>query len=206
MGRSIKGRSEQLSEEEIVDAALRLTKRVGLRNVTMRGLAGELEVTPMAAYYYVPNKDALVQLVLNAVLSQVPAPDAGAPWEDRLWTYLDNILLATQQYPGVADHLLNSDLTPAGKELIKQSLALISEGGFDDEAARLIFSAVYAYTHGRAAFQTMLASQSKHESRHRRTQRVIPSLAELASEEHAEFGYRALILGVQAALNAQVDG
>lgn len=199
MGRSI-SRTEQLSGEEIVEAALRLTKRVGLKKITMRGLSDELRVTPMATYYYVKSKDALIQLVVNAVLARVTLPTAeGMSGEDRLWSYLRDIRLATQEYPGVAEYLLHSELTPAGKELFKGSLQILEELGFDESSARLAFSAIYAYTYGRAAFQTM-AAEPGNQTKRRKPARALPTLEELASEEHAELGHQALMLGLRALL------
>ena len=51
----------------------------------MRALAQELGVPVMTIYNYVPNKDALYELVMNSVLRQVrvPPPEDGA-WEERL--------------------------------------------------------------------------------------------------------------------------
>ena len=42
-------------------AALRLAGRVGFDDLSMRGLAEELDVTPMAIYYHVGNKKALAR-------------------------------------------------------------------------------------------------------------------------------------------------
>src|SRR5690348_3935164 len=72
-----------LSEDDVVAAALRLTRRVGLAGMSMRALADELGVTTMAAYYHVPNKEALLDLVANAVLNGVQIP-ADGDWTDRL--------------------------------------------------------------------------------------------------------------------------
>ena len=46
---------EQLSQERIIEAALHVAKRMGFDRLTMRALADELGVTPMAAYYYVKS-------------------------------------------------------------------------------------------------------------------------------------------------------
>ena len=47
-----------------VDAALGLIRTQGLAGLTMRAVASELGVTPMAVYYYIADKDELVRLVL----------------------------------------------------------------------------------------------------------------------------------------------
>ena len=52
----------------------------------MRRLGAELGVNPMAAYYHVPNKAALYDLVLEAIMAGVDlsAVDPAAPLADRL--------------------------------------------------------------------------------------------------------------------------
>ena len=42
----------RLTRDDVVGAALRLTREVGLGGLTMRGLADALGVTPMAAYHW----------------------------------------------------------------------------------------------------------------------------------------------------------
>src|SRR5690349_17836827 len=79
------GRERTLTQERILEGALELIARDGAKALTMRQLAAHLEVSPMAAYYYVESKEELLKLVGNAVLAEiaVPQPDAG-PWERRL--------------------------------------------------------------------------------------------------------------------------
>jgi AcrR family transcriptional regulator len=60
-----------------VAEALRLTREVGLDNLSMRALARSLGVPPMTIYNYVASKEALHRLVVNHVLGQIriPGPD-----------------------------------------------------------------------------------------------------------------------------------
>ena len=59
----------RLSDQEFVDAAVRLAKKVGLNKLTMRALADELQVSPMALYYYIPGKDELLILTVDAIFA-----------------------------------------------------------------------------------------------------------------------------------------
>jgi AcrR family transcriptional regulator len=58
-----------LSEQHVVDAALRIVQRGGAEQLSMRALAKELGVTPMALYRYVPNKQALLDRVRDWALA-----------------------------------------------------------------------------------------------------------------------------------------
>ena len=77
---------EPLARERIVDAAIRIIDAEGLEALSMRRLGAELGVNPMAAYYHVPNKAALYDLVLEAVMAGVDTSgiDPAAPAAERL--------------------------------------------------------------------------------------------------------------------------
>ncbi|MBS4100934.1 TetR/AcrR family transcriptional regulator [Tsukamurella paurometabola] len=72
--RSRKGPKQRLTVDEVVDSAIALADVEGLAAVTMRALATRLGVGPMSVYTYVPTRDVLVALMVDAVaLAQLPA-------------------------------------------------------------------------------------------------------------------------------------
>ena len=77
---------EPLARERIVEAAVRIIDEEGLEALSMRRLGAALGVNPMAAYYHVPNKAALYDLVLEALMTEVDLSriDAGAPLSDQV--------------------------------------------------------------------------------------------------------------------------
>jgi AcrR family transcriptional regulator len=77
---------EPLARERIVEAAVRIIDEEGLEALSMRRLGAALGVNPMAAYYHVPNKAALYDLVLEALMAEVDLSriDAGAPLSDQV--------------------------------------------------------------------------------------------------------------------------
>src|SRR5690349_10527485 len=85
-------RSVQLSQDQIVEAALSIVQESGLDSLSMRRLSKKLGVSTMAPYYYVDDKNGLIELVVEAVLSQVtvPGPESG-PWDVRLRLLIDAI-------------------------------------------------------------------------------------------------------------------
>ncbi|HMK92954.1 MAG TPA: TetR/AcrR family transcriptional regulator C-terminal domain-containing protein [Thermoleophilia bacterium] len=62
---------EPLARERIVEAAVRIIDDDGLDALSMRRLGEALGVNPMAAYYHVPNKAALYDLVVEALMGEV---------------------------------------------------------------------------------------------------------------------------------------
>ncbi|NXY96165.1 TetR/AcrR family transcriptional regulator C-terminal domain-containing protein [Streptomyces sp. BR123] len=75
-----------LDRERIVATAVRLLDEQGDAKFTMRVLATELGVTPMSVYWYIANKDDLMELALDAVAAEIELPDpaAGRDWREDL--------------------------------------------------------------------------------------------------------------------------
>ncbi|MER7008817.1 TetR/AcrR family transcriptional regulator C-terminal domain-containing protein [Dactylosporangium sp. NPDC000555] len=60
-----------LSRETIVSAALEILDSDGLSSLSMRKLGAVLGVDPMSVYYYLPNKAALYDGVVDAILREL---------------------------------------------------------------------------------------------------------------------------------------
>lgn len=82
-GEAGRGR-ERLSEEAIVTAALQLIDHDGVQAMSMRKLAGRLDVQPMAFYHHFPNKDALLDRVADEVMGTIELPPSDLDWDE--WT------------------------------------------------------------------------------------------------------------------------
>ncbi len=155
-------RAERLTRAEIVDGALRLVSSVGLENITMRGLADELGVTPMATYHYVPNKEALLQLVVDAVLDQVkPEIPSGAGWKEHLRAEAAATWETMSRYPGVAAFLLDRPLAPGAWASMHRQTQLMMDAGFDEHEAFLAYATYHTYLVGRLALEARIRGKRR---------------------------------------------
>lgn len=150
--------SELLTRERIVDAAMRVIDADGLEALSMRRLGSELNVNPMAAYHYVPNKAALYDLILDAVMSGIDltAIDPASPVDERLKqaarAYQAAILRHPQAIPVLASRSVRSinALRP-----VEAFIQLLLEVGLDttqalaavDAMAQYILGGVMGYYH-----------------------------------------------------------
>lgn len=77
---------QPLSQELIVETALRLLDAEGLDAVSMRRVAQELDTGPASLYAHVSNKDELWELVLEKVAGDVKLPGEPDPerWQEQL--------------------------------------------------------------------------------------------------------------------------
>lgn len=71
-----KANAVPLTREMIVAAASRLIADEGVEAFSLRKLAALLNVNPMAIYYYLPSKEAILQAVIEEALSVLHLPPA----------------------------------------------------------------------------------------------------------------------------------
>jgi AcrR family transcriptional regulator len=70
-----------LTRERVIGAATAMADRLGVDALTIRKLATELDVTPMAVYHYLPNKDSIIDGMVDLVFSEIELPPAGLDWK-----------------------------------------------------------------------------------------------------------------------------
>jgi AcrR family transcriptional regulator len=145
-------RREPVSRQEILQSALRIAQAEGLSAITMRRLASDLGVSPMACYWHVSNKEELLVLLADHVLSQVPSPEGNrARWAEELEVLAHQICDALSQAPGLATWVLNQNpllITPASLRLADAATSLLLNAGFDARSAAAAFAALYIYVTG----------------------------------------------------------
>ena len=150
------GRVAQISRAAVLAAALRLADEQGLAAVTMHAVARSLGVTPMALYRHVADKDALLDGLVELLLTEYPRPVAEGRWDERLVALADGIRATARRHPAVFPLLLTRPaVTPAARMARDTVQAALREGGLPDpeaaRAERLISTAVLGFAASEAA-------------------------------------------------------
>lgn len=142
-------RPPPLSRPRIVRAALRLVDEKGLTALTMRALATELEVSPMALYNHVQDKDELVDLMVDLMLGEVDTTSREGDWLTQLRA------LVCSYHQALADHhqlarvySRRVRIGPHGLLIMERAIGLLLEGGFSPSEASDAFFALFTYTAG----------------------------------------------------------
>ncbi|MEU9047015.1 MULTISPECIES: TetR/AcrR family transcriptional regulator C-terminal domain-containing protein [unclassified Kitasatospora] len=73
-------RRAPLSRDRVLRAAVALADGTGIEALSMRRLAQELGVVPMALYKHVANKEELLDGMVDAVVGGIGSPDPGPDW------------------------------------------------------------------------------------------------------------------------------
>ncbi|MFT3855676.1 MAG: helix-turn-helix domain-containing protein [Ilumatobacteraceae bacterium] len=90
----------------VVDRGARLAVGEGLDAVTVRAVAKQLGVTPMALYRHVGDAEDLRAAVVDQLLAGMPVVAPVGTWEDRCRAWALSARLVLGQAPGLAQHVL----------------------------------------------------------------------------------------------------
>lgn len=129
-----------LDADQVVAAAVRLTRLHGLEIWTLRQLADELEAWPAVIYHHVGDREAVTAAVVDRVLSDLLDADVSQDWREWFGTLLRRLWLVLREHSGVAQWLVaNGAMVPAMLRLMDQGVAILDAAGFGDEAP-VVFS------------------------------------------------------------------
>ncbi|GII58749.1 putative transcriptional regulator, TetR family protein [Planotetraspora thailandica] len=135
--------AEKLTRLAVVEKALELADAEGVEAATIRRLAQELGVTPMALYWHFKNKELLLLGMLDHVLAEVtPEFDPADPWNVRLRAMVEALTRVLRRHPsivGVFPMVAKHDSANFTRAT-ETALALLSSVGFSLDEAFLISS------------------------------------------------------------------
>jgi AcrR family transcriptional regulator len=139
-----------LTREQIVRAAIDLADAEGLEALTMRRLATKLGAGAMSLYWHVPNKEDLLDLMLDAAFGEVELsePPLGA-WRADLRLFARQMLGILQRHAWLPT-LASSRPFPAPNALryLEVFLPELIGLGLDSDTIGGILSTVEAYVYG----------------------------------------------------------
>jgi len=121
-----------LSREAVIDHALTVADLDGLGAVSIRRIAQDFGVTPMALYWHVKNKEELLAAMGDRILEviDVPAPN-GTPGIDELRPLLTVLVDALRRHPGCTELALTRILQcDTGQVLSERALNILRDNGF----------------------------------------------------------------------------
>lgn len=143
--------AQPLTRERIVSAALAIVDMDGLGALSMRRLGSELGVDPMAVYYHVPNKEALLDAIVEAVMADIDlaADDPKASAEERILiaarAYRDAMLAHANALPIV---LTRGPRTPTAMRPVELLIGILRGAGLTPSDAIAGMNAIAAAVRG----------------------------------------------------------
>jgi TetR/AcrR family transcriptional regulator, tetracycline repressor protein len=212
----------RLSKQSVIDRGLALADASGLDKLTIRRLAQDLGVTPMALYWHFRSKEELLTGLADQVWGEIDTDvDPSKAWPEQLRGLLASLVNVLRAHPSASQLLLEMEKrSEPAMRATEVTLAVLRGAGFDPKHA----SAIARNTLWTGLMLVMSEPGTKpgmteeDKAEHLRRDRVrlatlpaaryphvIESAAELTAcdpEFHYRFGIDLFIAGVEAAAAA----
>ena len=141
----------RLSRRRILEAAVRIVDDEGLEALSMRRLGAELGVEAMSLYNHVPNKEALLDGMVELLLGELEVPPESEGWESRVREAYRAFRRLAHEHPNVFPLLVvRPPDTMDGVWLVEEFLKTLRGAGFDPETALYAFRALSSFASGYA--------------------------------------------------------
>ena len=136
-------RRAPLSRDRVLRAAVTLADDTGIESLSMRKLAQELGVVPMALYKHVANKDELLDGMVDVVVGEIEPPVRGVDWKSAVRQRILSARQALLRHPW-ASRVLESRTapTPAVLEYLDSMIGMFRGGGFSVDLTHHVMHAM----------------------------------------------------------------
>lgn len=182
-------RAPSLTLDAILEQSIRIIRAKGVAGLTMRTVATDLGVTPMAVYYYVADKDQLLSLIVERVSASfgLLEYDPHEEWQTTLRAYMINIWEHLRRYPGLSSYIINQPGLGVTPERLEAGISFFEQAGFPPTEARLAWSFATTYIHGRISVDAHLGHKADS-----------PHLGPLRARDYLLFGVDTVLVGLEA--------
>ncbi len=131
--------SRGLHRDRIVQRALELADEEGLDAVSFRRLAAEFEVTPMALYRHVADRDDLLAAMSDLVLAEIEVPEqVDDDWLRALRDVLRSSVTAYTHHPAARRLSYIGRWSPGSLALTERLVRLLADAGFNEREGLVI--------------------------------------------------------------------
>jgi AcrR family transcriptional regulator len=132
----------------VLQAAVALADEAGLDAFSMRGLAQELGVVPMALYKHVANKDELLDGMVDIVFGEIELPSQDLEWRSAMRSRAISTREALKRHKWAIGMMESRHPGPANLHNHNAVMGCLREAGFSFEMAVHAYSVQDAYIYG----------------------------------------------------------
>jgi AcrR family transcriptional regulator len=150
----------RLSRPLVLQAAVALADQDGLEGFSMRRLAQELGVVPMALYKHVANKDELLDGMVDIVFGEIEAPAIDDDWRSAMRRRAISVREALKRHGWAIGLMETRSPGPANLENHNAVMGCLREAGFAFKTAIHAYSVQDAYIYGFAQQEKTLGFQT----------------------------------------------
>ena len=187
----------RLSPERVLAAATDLADEIGLDDLTIRRLADALDVKPMTIYHHVPNKEAIIDGMVDRVFAEIDLPPDDLDWRPAIEIRSRSMRGVLARHPW-ASPLMESRTSPGMATLRHHDAVLgcFRSAGFSLELTAHAYAVLDAYLYGFALQEATLPATAGEEMAELASSMAdempaddFPNLAEFTAEHVLQPGY-----------------
>ncbi|MFC9235286.1 TetR/AcrR family transcriptional regulator [Streptomyces decoyicus] len=185
-GQRGRGRKPAFSRETITAAAVALADAEGLEGVTMRRVASQVGAGVMSLYSYAPDKETLLELMVDHVSGELPTADPPTgDWRTDLKAigHLQRALMLRHPWLPAALSTRRS-LGPHALAFLERALAALRPTRLDGAAKLEVFSMLTGFVAGHVGYE--IAQSAAADSSDRATAEARYLAAVAADGHHPE--------------------
>jgi len=151
-----------LSRERVLTCAVELADESGISALTIRSLAQSMGTKPMSLYYYVANKDEILDGIVDMVFSEVQLPSPSGNWRAEMHDRAHAMRAALTRHPWAVG-LLESRSSPGPATLRhhEATLATLRAAGFSVQLTAHAYAALDSYIYGFALQEAALPFEGR---------------------------------------------
>ena len=124
-------RRTRLNRDRVLRAAVALADQTGTEGLSMRKLAEELGVVPMALYKHVANKEELLDGMIDIVVGEINPPVAGVGWKSAIRQRILSARQSLRRHPWAPAAIQSrADPTPVTLAYLDSMIGIFRSGGF----------------------------------------------------------------------------
>ncbi|MCW3820265.1 TetR/AcrR family transcriptional regulator C-terminal domain-containing protein [Micromonospora sp. DR5-3] len=136
-------RRAPLSRDRILLAAVALADEAGIESLSMRNLAQDLGVVPMALYKHVANKDELLDGMIDMVVSEIGPPVPDADWKRTVRRRILSARQVLRRHPWAPLAIESRNMaTPAILAYLDSMVGTFRAGGLSADLAHHVMHAM----------------------------------------------------------------
>lgn len=137
-----------LSKERVLHVAISLADKGGIDSLSMRNLARQLDVGVMTLYYYVKDKNEIIDGIVDMVVREIELAPGGGDWKTvirRIAISARHVLL---RHPWAANLMFSAGDGPARLDYMELILGTLRRAGFAADITHRAYHALDSHIIG----------------------------------------------------------
>ncbi len=132
----------RLNRERVLQAAVELADEIGIQALSMRRLAEDLGVVPMALYKHVANKEELLDGMVEVIVNEIDPP-ISTDWKTAVRTRITSARQVLMRHPWARPVLESrTNHTPTVLDYMESTIGMFLAGGFSVDLTHHVMHAL----------------------------------------------------------------